>query len=62
MFPLVKDFYFTNKEKIIDSRMGNNISFDEEEINSYVESIQGIVDNVFLTPMDSKEKFLVNRR
>lgn len=54
MFDEISEFYVSNKQKIIDSRMGKTISFNDE-INGYIEATQSVVDKVFFT--EEVEKF-----
>ena len=46
MFSEVEQFYENNKSKIIDSRMGKKVDFDED-VDEYIYGAQSVVDSIF---------------
>lgn len=59
MFDDIKDFYENNKTKIINSRMGKNVTFDED-LDDYIYSAQSIVDSIFMN--DESTQTVIKKR
>lgn len=57
MFSEVEDFYYRNKKRIIDSRMGNYVEF--EDVDEYIVGAQRVVDSAFLD--DASSDFTIKR-
>lgn len=59
MFDPIKEFYENNKDKIIDSRMGKDVVFDED-LDTYIHNAQSVVDSIFMD--DTAVESIIKRR
>lgn len=59
LFKEIEEFYTDNEEKIISSRMGEHVEF--ENIDEYIDGAQEVVDKAFVEEI-SKEDFVIKRR
>lgn len=62
LFEYISAFYERNRQEILDGRCGKCVSFDEDEIEKFINKVQSKLDEMFISSMEEREQIKTNKR